>query len=145
MIWVWRNQVAHRVWGAVVWIQIPILRPQSLKFDKLGMSIMPTINKEHLKKANELIERDYEAFVDRVENGLRHSIHGTPFLFPDTRDMLSVACYVTAHADSISNSLNFKKALVSATKRIYGWEKSLTKLPQSVKLTLQWKVYWVVV
>ena len=101
------------------------------------MSIMPTINKEHLKKANELIERDYEAFVDRVENGLRHSINGTPFLFPDTRDMLSVACYVTAHADSISNSLNFKKALVSATKRIYGWEKSLTKLPQSVKLTLQ--------
>ena len=53
---------------------------------------MPTINKEHLKKANELIERDYEAFVDRVENGLRHSINGTPFLFPDTRDMLSVAC-----------------------------------------------------
>ena len=136
LIWVWRNLVAYRVWGAVVWIQIPILRPQSLKFDKLGMSIMPTINKEHLKKANELIERDYEAFVDRVENGLRHSIHGTPFLFPDTRDMLSVACYVTAHADSISNSLNFKKALVSATKRIYGWEKFLTKLPQSVKLTI---------
>lgn len=81
---------------------------------------MPTINKEHFKKANELIERDYEAFVDRVENGLRHSIDGTPFLFPDTRDMLSVVCYVTAHADSISNSLNFKKALVSATKRIYG-------------------------
>ena len=111
LIWVWRNLVAYRVWGAVVWIQIPILRPQSLKFDKLGMSIMPTINKEHLKKANELIERDYEAFVDRVENGLRHSIHGTPFLFPDTRDMLSVACYVTAHADSISNSLNFKKGV----------------------------------
>ena len=92
---------------------------------------MPFVSKEDLKKANDLIEEDYEAFVDRLENGLRHSINSTPFLFSDTSTMLSVVCYVTAKADSISNSLIFTKALVDATKRIYGWDLSTNSIDKT--------------
>ena len=81
---------------------------------------MPTVSKREIEQAEKLFNADYMGFVDRVENGLRNVINGTPFLFPDTREVFAVAMYMVAKKETMTNSASYLQAVIAATKRIYG-------------------------
>lgn len=82
---------------------------------------MRTIDDNDLDRMTDLLNSDYSGFVNRLENCLRHVIHGMPVLFDDASLAFSVTCFVIAKADSFTNSLSFRHAMDDAMKRIYGF------------------------
>lgn len=81
---------------------------------------MPTVSKQEIEQAEKLFNSDYMGFVDRVENGFRNVINGTPFLFPDTREIFAVTMFMVANKETMPNSGSYLLAVFDATKRIYG-------------------------
>lgn len=82
---------------------------------------MRNIDDSDLKKASDLLNSDHDGFVNRLENCLRHVIHGMPILFDDASLVFSTTCFVIAKPNSISNSGSFRTAMDDAMKRIYGF------------------------